>query len=108
MSEDQRRVPIPNMIYTADGRRDAPVFSVAFAGGGKNLGVYSLAEPSNYEQVKDLEEQSRVHHIAKADYQPGSEADLWLMSSLRRTATELADRREAVLAMVPGAPKHVG
>ena len=108
MSEDQRRVPIRNMIYIADGPSDVPVFSVVFAGGGKNLGVYSLAEPSNYEQVKDLEEQSRVHHIAKADYTPGSEADLWLLSSLRRIATEIADRREAVLAMVPGAPKHVG
>lgn len=107
MSEDQRRVPIKNMIYIADGPSDVPVFSVVFRGGGKNLGVYTLGEPSNYEQVKDLEEQSRVHHIAKADYSEGSEADLWLRSSLRRIAADISDRREAVLATMPGGPRHI-
>jgi hypothetical protein len=107
MADDERRVPIRNMIYIADGPSDVPVFSVVGGKGGKTLGVYTLSEPSNYEQVKDLQEQGRIHSMAEANYREGEPADRWLMSSLRRMATDICDSRDRTLAAIPGPPRHV-
>lgn len=103
--EDQRRVPIQNMIYIADGPSDVPSFSLINSKGGKTLGVYAPGD-ANYDNAAQLEEQGRVNSIAEADYSEGSAADRWL----RRAITKIADRivrdREAVFASYGGAPGH--
>ena len=104
--EDQRRVPIRNMIYVADGPSDIPSFSVVNAHGGGTLGVYAPG-PKNYENAAMLQEQGRVNSIALADYSPGSAADMWLLRKIRQIANEIADRRERVLASYSGSPTHV-
>lgn len=104
--EDQRRVPIRNMIYIADGPSDVPCFSVVNKHGGKTLGVYAPGE-RNYENAAQLEEQGRVNSIAPGDFTVGSAADMWLMRSLRKIADEICDARERVLGTYAGAPGHV-
>ena len=54
MSEDQRRVPMQNIIYVADGPSDVPAFSILNAAGGRTLGVYLLEPQDNYAKVKQL------------------------------------------------------
>lgn len=48
IADADRRVPVRNMIYIADGPSDVPVFSVVRKGGGKAYAVYTpAARPSS-------------------------------------------------------------
>ena len=107
MSEDQRRVPIRNMIYIADGPSDVPVFSILNQRGGKTLGVYTTEPRNNFRQVKMLQEQGRIQGMAEADYRPGKAAHLWLMDSLDQIAAEIVADRHAAFAEIPDPPGHV-
>jgi hypothetical protein len=107
MADDDRRVPISNMIYIADGPSDVPVFSVINLGGGKTLGVYTLGERSNYDGVRRLQDDGRVNSIAEADYRENSAADLWLMSSLKAIAQGICERRERSIRGITGPAGHV-
>lgn len=107
MAEDERRVPIRNMIYIADGPSDVPVFSVVNQAGGKTLGVYTLGPKANYAGVRGLEDDGRVNSIAEANYEVDSAADLWLMSSLTQIATEICDRRDRSIAGIAAPAGHV-
>lgn len=104
--EDQRRVPIRNMVYVADGPSDIPSFSVVNRMGGKTLGVYAEGE-KNYENAATLLDQGRVNHIASADYSEGTAADMWLSRAIRRMADEIVSNRERVFEGYSGAPGHV-
>ena len=104
--EDQRRVPIRNMIYIADGPSDVPSFSVVNRMGGKTFGVYAPGR-ANYENAATLEEQGRVNSIAEADYTDGSAADLWLSRAVHKIADEIVTNRERAMQAYGGAPGHV-
>ncbi|MDH3500172.1 MAG: haloacid dehalogenase-like hydrolase [Acidimicrobiia bacterium] len=106
MSEAQRRVPLRNMIYIADGPSDVPVFSILNQSGGKTLGVYNLAPRNNHKQVKQLQEQGRIQGMAEADYRPGEAAYLWLMDSLDQIAREIVENRRLAIAQIQNPPGH--
>lgn len=103
--EDQRRVPMQNMIYVADGPSDVPSFSLINSKGGKTLGVYAPGD-ANYDNAALLEEQGRVNSIAEADYTPNSPAELWLRRTVRQMADRIVRDREAVFASYGGIPGH--
>ncbi|HHC07189.1 MAG TPA: haloacid dehalogenase-like hydrolase [Actinobacteria bacterium] len=105
--ENQRRVPLRNMIYVADGPSDVPVFSILNRYGGKTLGVYTLEPKNNHRQVKQLQEQGRIQGMAEADYRPGKAAYLWLMDSLEQIAYEIVEARRQAVARIPKPPGHV-
>ncbi len=107
MSETQRRVPLRNMIYIADGPSDVPVYSILNQYGGKTLGVYNLEPRSNHKQVKELQEQGRIQGMAEADYRPGEAAYLWLMDSLEQIAYEIVENRRQAFAQIKKPPGHV-
>ena len=107
MSRDQRRVPIRNMIYIADGPSDVPCFSIVNERGGKTLGVYQTEPKNNFRNVRDLQEQGRVQGMAEADFRPGGAAYLWLMDSLEQIADEIVEARGKAFADIPQPPGHV-
>jgi hypothetical protein len=107
MAESQRRVPLRNMIYIADGPSDVPMFSILNTAGGKTLGVYNLEPRNNHKQVKQLQEQGRIQGMAEADYRPGKAAHLWLMDSLDQIAFEIVENRRQALAAIKNPPGHV-
>lgn len=107
MSESQRRVPLRNMIYIADGPSDVPMFSILNKAGGKTLGVYNLEPRNNHKQVKQLQEQGRIQGMAEADYRPGKAAHLWLMDSLDQIAYEIVENRRQAFAAIKNPPGHV-
>lgn len=107
LSESQRRVPLRNMIYIADGPSDVPMFSILNSAGGKTLGVYNLEPRNNHRQVKQLQEQGRIQGMAEADYRPGKAAHLWLMDSLDQIAYEIVENRRQALAAIKNPPGHV-
>jgi hypothetical protein len=103
----ERRVPIPHMIYIADGPSDIPVFSVMNQYGGHNLAVFSTEGPSNFEEVKSLQDQGRVQMIGAADFTDDSVTYLWLVTTLRQIAGRICDARERYVREFPGAPGHI-
>lgn len=104
MDPDDRRVPISNMIYVADGPSDVPVFSVVGGNGGKTFGVWT--DQKNYEGVKSLQDDGRIQGMARADYSEGSDADMWLTSSLRSIANKICDARDRRFANISGPAGH--
>jgi hypothetical protein len=107
VSRDQRRVPIRNMIYIADGPSDVPCFSIVNERGGKTLGVYTTDPKNNFRNVRELQEQGRVQGMAEADFRPGQAAYLWLMDSLEQIAEGIVEARGKAFADIPRAPGHV-
>ncbi|MCP3975874.1 MAG: haloacid dehalogenase-like hydrolase [bacterium] len=106
MDESQRRVPLRNMIYIADGPSDVPVFSILNQAGGKTLGVYVPEPRPNYRQVKQLSEQGRIQGLAEADYGEGKGAYLWLMDSIEQIGYEIVENRRQAFAAIPNPPGH--
>lgn len=106
MDESQRRVPLRNMIYIADGPSDVPVFSILNQAGGKTLGVYVPEPRPNYRQVKQLSEQGRIQGMAEADYGEGKGAYLWLMDSIEQIGYEIVENRRQAFAAIPNPPGH--
>lgn len=104
MADDERRVPIGNMIYIADGPSDVPVFSVVQGKGGKTLAVHS---GNNYVGVQQLQADGRVNHTARADYTEDSDADLWLFHSLRQIADAICTQREQRIESIVNPAGHV-
>lgn len=107
MSEGQRRVPMRNMLYIADGPSDVPCFSILNAAGGRTLGVYQLQPINNHHQVKQLQDQGRVQGMAEADFRPGKSAYLWLMDSLEQICHEIVESRRRAFSDIEGPPGHV-
>jgi len=98
IANDDRRVPIPNMLYVADGPSDIPVFSILNEYGGRTLGVYNPGQPKHFANVKALNDQGRVQAFAPADYTIGSQAALWIAGSLREMADRIVENRSRAIA----------
>jgi hypothetical protein len=107
MSEDQRRVPIKNMVYIADGPSDVPAFSILNKAGGRTLGVYTLAPSNNHKNVKALQEHGRIQGMAEADFRPGKPAYLWLMDTLEQIGFEIVEARRQAFSAIKNPPGHV-
>lgn len=106
MSEDQRRVPMKNMVYIADGPSDVPAFSILNAAGGRTLGVYTLEPMNNHAKVKRLQEQGRIQGMAEADYRPGKPAYLWLMDTVEQIGHEIVEARRLAFGEIENPPGH--
>lgn len=108
IAPEDRRVPIPHMIYIADGPSDIPVFSILNAFGGRTLGVYNPEERKHYLEVKKLHDQARVQHYAPANYADGSPASMWIYSTIDEIASNIVRNRDLVLKERVGpSAKHV-
>ncbi|MEX2323052.1 MAG: haloacid dehalogenase-like hydrolase [Acidimicrobiia bacterium] len=107
VSEDQRRVPIRNMIYIADGPSDVPSFAIVNERGGKTFGVYTTEPRNNFRGVRELQEQGRIQGMAEADFREGKAAYLWLMDSLEQIAEGILADRGRTVAGIPRPPGHV-
>lgn len=107
VAQEDRRVPIRNMIYIADGPSDVPVFSVVQQYGGGSLGVYQGGRASNYEGVKQLEDDARVDSIAPANFREGEPAYLWLTTTVRQIASRICDERDRYFSSVKGPAGHI-
>lgn len=106
MSQEQRRVPMQNMVYIADGPSDVPAFSILNTAGGRTLGVYNLEPHNNHSKVKALQEQGRIQGMAEADYRPGKPAYLWLMDTLDQIGHEIVEARRQAFGAIQNPPGH--
>ncbi len=108
IAEEDRRIPVQNMIYIADGPSDVPVFSVINKMGGRTYGVYAPGKDKEFQQVNQLQRQGRVNSFGPADYTSGSQTHMWLFNAVREIADRIVSDRERVLGeKVGSAPRHL-
>lgn len=108
MQESDRRVPISNMIYIADGPSDVPVFSVVRKGGGKAFAVYTRESDAEFEQNDMLLQTQRIDSYGPNDYSEGTATNKWLKLHVRKLCDKLLLENESLIASRVGkAPTHM-
>ncbi len=108
MDAADRRVPLQNMIYIADGPSDVPSFSVVKGGGGRAFGVYNPEKPAEFEQNDRLLQNGRIHGYGPADYTPTSSTSQWLRMHIHQICDRIvSDREAAVAAKAAKPPRHL-
>ena len=107
MRHEDRRVPIDQMIYIADGPSDVPVFAVVKGQGGKAYAVHESGNQSEFEQTCTLVESGRVHNNGSADYRPGSDTSNWLKMNVREICRNMVHKRQtALISRTKQPPRH--
>lgn len=105
---EDRRIPLMNMIYVADGPSDIPSFSVVKSGGGKAYAVYHPDSPAEFEQNDRLRQVGRIDHYGPADYTRTSPTTRWLRLQIHKICDRIvADREAAVAQRVSRPPRHL-
>ncbi len=105
---EDRRIPLQNMIYIADGPSDIPSFSVVKGGGGKAYAVYNPDSTAEFEQNDRLRQVGRIDHYGPADYDEKSPTSRWLRLQIHKICDRIvADREAAVSQRVTRPPKHL-
>ena len=104
MAAEDRRIPLQNMIYIADGPSDVPSFSVVKSGGGCAYAVYNPAKPEEFAQNDRLRRSGRVDHYGPADYTDASQTSLWLRMRVHEMCDRIVADREAAVAMKAAKP----
>jgi hypothetical protein len=105
---EDRRIPLQNMIYIADGPSDVPSFSVVRKGGGKTYAVYNPANRAEFEQNDRLRHSGRIDHYGPADYTEASATSNWLQLQVQKICEQIvADRETSVANRVAHPPRHL-
>ena len=108
VTPEDRRIPLQNMIYIADGPSDVPSFSVVKKGGGKTYAVYNPANRAEFEQNDRLRHTGRIDHYGPADYSEGSATTNWLHLQIEKMCDRIvSDREAAVASRVARPPRHL-
>jgi len=108
MPHEDRRVPIDQMIYVADGPSDVPVFAVVKQWGGRTYAVYDRENEKEFEQTCRLVETGRVHNNGVADYRSTSPTCQWLKHKVNEICREMVRKREnALQSRSTDPPRHL-
>jgi len=108
VAPEDRRIPLQNVIYIADGPSDVPSFSVVKQGGGKTYAVYNPEVRAEFEQNDRLRHTGRIDHYGPADYTASSATSNWLHLQVERMCDRIvADREAAVASRVTRPPRHL-
>jgi hypothetical protein len=108
VAPEDRRIPIQNMIYIADGPSDVPSFSVVKKGGGKTYAVYNPAVRAEFEQNDRLRHTDRIDHYGPADYTENSATTHWLHLQIEKICERIvADREAAMATRISRPPRHL-
>jgi hypothetical protein len=106
--DEDRRVPIQNMIYIADGPSDIPVFSIVNRFGGRTFAVYQPGSTEEFSQVNRLQKQGRVQSYGEAEYTLGSQTAMWIENAVSEIAECIVTNRQRALGDKIGKPpKHL-
>ena len=71
----ERPIPFENMVYFGDGATDIPCFRLVKEEGGLSIAVFKPHTKGAREKAAGFLNDGRIHCVAPADYQDGSELD---------------------------------
>ncbi len=105
---EDRRIPIRNMIYIADGPSDVPVFSVVRRGGGKAFAVYTPHKKDEFAQNDMLLENGRIDAYGANDYRSDTPTAMWLKMHVGKLCDRIVkDVADAVESRLGEVPRHL-
>lgn len=108
VAHEDRRIPLRNMIYIADGPSDVPAFSVVRDRGGKAFAVYDPANDAEFAQNDALLQAGRINAYGPADYTRQSSTAQWLRMHLTQVFDRIVRERESAMAeRVSRPPRHL-
>ncbi|MCD8482808.1 MAG: haloacid dehalogenase-like hydrolase [Verrucomicrobia bacterium] len=108
LQPEDRRIPMHNMIYIADGPSDVPVFSVIRKQGGRAYAVYESGNPKEFAQNDALLRGGRVDAYGRADYREKSDTHMWLCMHVQQICDRIvADSEQALSRRVGAPPRHI-
>jgi hypothetical protein len=108
VAPEDRRVPMHNMIYVADGPSDVPVFSVVRKNGGRAYAVYETGSEEAFRQNDELLRHGRVDAYGRADFRPKSDTYMWLMMHVQQICDRIVEEQEyALFKRVAKPPRHL-
>ncbi len=104
ISEADRRVPMRNMIYVADGPSDVPAFSVVRNCGGKAFAVHTPGSDGEIEQNDTLLREGRIDMYGPNVYTPESITSKWLKMHVRKICERIVREVDAAVESRVGKP----
>ena len=108
LKPEDRRIPLQNMIYIADGPSDIPSFSVVKGGGGRAYAVYNPANAAEFAQNDRLLQSGRIHGYGPADYTETSSTARWIKLHIHAMCDQIVkDRESAVASKTTRPPRHL-
>ena len=108
VAPEDRRIPIQNMIYIADGPSDVPVFSIIKKNGGKAFAVYSPSNRAEFEQNDMLLASGRIDSYGPNDYTPASPTSIWIKMHIEKICERIVkDNSNAIDTRLGKAPQHL-
>ena len=108
ISHEDRRVPVDQMIYIADGPSDVPVFAVVKRMGGKTYAVYDPSNEKEFQQSCALVEHGRVHNNGPADYSYQSTTSMWIRQKATEILTKMIGKKDKHIEEKTGSsPMHL-
>lgn len=90
ISEEERDVPLTNVIYIGDGETDIPCMKMIKKEGGHSIGVYPPNNPDCPNKTKQLFTEKRVNFIAPADYSADKIIDVYVKNLIDKIAADHA------------------
>lgn len=84
MAEEDRPVPLSNMIYIGDGMTDVPCMKIIRQGGGAAFSVFNPQDEFSVSMSKRLVLEQRVDESFVADYSGGSRVETAVVHSIAR------------------------
>lgn len=108
IAHHDRRVPIEQMIYVADGPSDVPTFSVVRDNGGKTLAVYDPTSQAELKQNDALLRAGRIDYFSSTDYSKNGPTARWLEMQIAQIAENVIQSQEQMMqARVGKVPQHL-
>lgn len=107
IKQEDRRIPIQNMIYIADGPTDVPMFAVIRERGGKAFAVHAPDSESEFLQNDELLQTNRIDCYGPADYRPDTHTHRWLLMHVNKIAERIVlDHEQALKTRIVRPPTH--
>ncbi len=103
-----RRIPINNMIYIADGPSDVPAFTVIKDKGGYAYAVYNEQSEAEFEQNDHMLNDGRIDAYGPANYTDGSSTVRWIKMKIKQIRSRIIKEiDDMVLSSIGEPPTHI-
>ncbi len=99
-----RRIPINNMIYLADGPSDIPAFTIIREHGGYSYAVYNEQSEAEFEQNDNMLRDGRIDAYGPANYTEGSSTVRWIKMKLKQICNRIIKETDDLVASKVGIP----
>lgn len=91
--DDEKHVPLSQVIYVGDGASDMPAFRLMNDEGGMAIGVYHEGGPDGWRGLDEMFEERRVQNLAPPGYTDGDELLQSILLAVESIAKRIALRK---------------